>query len=76
MTPSSFLLPPSSLGTDQRELPLADPRPADPLFLAYSATRLSSHGITFEKARTTPHLRLPLERVARVLAAHEKGATP
>ncbi len=69
MTRSSFIPHPSSLGAqgEQRALPLPDSRITDPLFLAYSRTRLAELGITFEKARSTRHLRLPLERVAAAL---------
>ena len=52
---------------EQKPLPLRDTRVTDPLFLAYSCSSLSEHGITFEKARTTPHLRLPLQRTAEAM---------
>jgi len=51
----------------QQRLPLQDSRVTDPLFLAYSCSHLADHGITFEKARTTPHLRLPLQRTAEAM---------
>ena len=62
---SSFII---GAPSEQRCLPLPDTRAADPLFLAYSRSRLAEHGITFEKARSTPHLRIPLQRVAAALA--------
>ena len=63
------LVPPA-----QTALNLGDDRVHDPLFVAYSQSRLSERGITFEKARITPHLRLPLERVAKALAKKEPHA--
>ena len=56
-------------GLEQQPLDLGDDRARDPLYAAYSQTRLAELGITFEKARIIPHLRLPLERVARAVAA-------
>lgn len=64
--------PPATPAGAQHRLDLGDTRASDPLFLAYTVTRLAAHGIPFEKARATPHLRLPLDRVARALAGETR----
>ncbi len=63
---------PALVSVEQTQLNLGDDRVHDPLFTAYSLSHLAEYGITFEKARITPHLRLPLERVAEVLSKKER----
>ncbi len=60
----------------QPELALGDGSAGDPLLDAYNRTRLGEFGISFERARRIPHLKLPLTRVAQQLAAARIERSP